>query len=248
MDSLVTENNTRPSGSGPAWAEVLYHTVYLRPLDDSSIILDLGASLALFSRDMNARFGCRCHAVEALPENFARIDGSPSITPYNLAICGNDGPVSIHSVDEQYASASIDLMPGQKSRDTIDVEGITLGNLMDRLRLSRVTLLKVDIEGAELVMFDATDDETLQQMDQITVEFHDFMDPGQTAHVEKIIKRLENLGFWPIKFTRRFHGDVLFLNPQRTGLSRIGYLYARYFIRFTFGLRRKVGGYLSRFR
>ena len=74
------------------------------------------------------------------------------------------------------------------------------------------------------------------------------MDPGQTAHVEKIIKRLENLGFWSIKFTRRFHGDVLFLNPQRTGLSRIGYLYARYFIRFTFGLRRKVGGYLSRFR
>ena len=86
MDSLVTENNTRPSGSGPAWAEVLYHTVYLRPLDDSSVILDLGASLAFFSRDMNARFDCRCHAVEALPENFARIDGSLSITPYNLTI------------------------------------------------------------------------------------------------------------------------------------------------------------------
>ena len=66
MDPLVTENNTRPSGSGPAWAEVLYHTVYLRPLDGSSVILDLGASLASFSRDMNARFGCRCHAVEAL--------------------------------------------------------------------------------------------------------------------------------------------------------------------------------------
>jgi len=245
MDLHVTENNGRSSGPGPAWAEVLYHTVYLRPLNSSSVILDLGASLAFFSRDMNERFGCRCHAVEALPENFARIDGTSSITPHNLAICGTDGPISIHSVDEQYASASINLMPGQKSRDTIEGEGITLTGLMERLGLDRVSLLKVDIEGAELAMFDATDDETLLRMDQITVEFHDFMDPGQTPHVERIIERLQKLGFWSIRFTRRFHGDVLFINPQRTGMSRTGYLYARYFKRLTFGIRRKLGGYFS---
>jgi FkbM family methyltransferase len=197
--------------------------------------------VAYFSRETNALFGCRCHAVEALPENFALIEETPSITPYHLAICGTDGPVTIHSVEEEFASASIDLMPGQQSRDTIQVEGTTLGGLMARLNLGRVTLLKVDIEGAELAMFDAADDETLKRMDQITVEFHDFMDPGQTAHVMKVIARLRNLGFWSIKFTGRFHGDVLFLNPERTGISRIEYLYAKYVMRFTRGFQRKIG-------
>tara|TARA_R110002126_G_scaffold21747_6_gene78245 strand:- start:6545 stop:7291 length:747 start_codon:yes stop_codon:yes gene_type:complete len=234
----VTEKYTRRFGAGARWAEILYHTVYLPPMDATSVVLDLGASLAIFSREMNRLFSCSCHAVEALPENFALIEGTPSITPHHLAICDAEGPVSIHSVAGAYASASIDLMPGQNSSDTVQVEGITLGGLMVRLGLERVSLLKVDIEGAELAMFDAADDATLQRMDQITIEFHDFMDPGQTAAVEKIVARMRRLGFWPIKFTRRFHGDVLFLNPERTGISRLEYLYARHVLRLVQGGRR----------
>ncbi|MFT5487397.1 MAG: FkbM family methyltransferase [Paracoccaceae bacterium] len=241
MGAHVTVKYTQRFGPGSGWAESLYHTVYLRRLEASSVIVDLGASLGFFSREMNELFGCRCHAVEALPENYALIEESSSVTSHHLAICGTNGPVTIHSVAEGFASASIDLMPGQNSRDTIQVDGITLGGLMLRLNLDRVALLKVDIEGAELAMFYAADDATLQRMDQITVEFHDFMDPGQTVEVKKIIARLRGLGFWSIKFTRRFHGDVLFLNPQRTGISRIEYLYARYVMRFTRGIRRMIG-------
>ena len=237
---LVTGKYTRQFGFGLRWADILYHTVYLPPLNESSTVLDLGASLAIFSHETSRIFGCRCHAVEALPENFARIDETPSITAYHLAICGIDGPVAIHSVADGFSSASIDLMPGQDSCGIVEVEGITLGGLMTRLGLDRVHLLKVDIEGAELAMFDSADDETLLRLDQITVEFHDFMDPEQTVEVKKIIARLRGLGFWPIKFTRRFHGDVLFLNPRRTGISRIEYLYARYGMRFARGIQRMI--------
>lgn len=236
----MTEKYGERIGPGARWAEILYHTVYLHPLESSSVVIDLGASIAGFSREMNRFIGCHCHAVEALPQNFARIEEGPAVTPHHMAICGTDGPINIHSVDEQFASASVDLMPGQESRDTIQVEGITLGGLMTRLDLDRVGLLKVDIEGAELAMFDTADDETLLRMDQITVEFHDFMDPDQTADAERIIARMRRLGFWSIKFTRRFHGDVLFLNPERTGISRFEYLYARYVMRFTRGIRRMI--------
>ena len=241
----MTEKYGQRIGPGARWAEILYHTIYLHPLSSSSVVIDLGASIAGFSREMNSYIGCHCHAVEALPENFALIEQTASVTPHHLAICGTDGPVQIHSVDEQFASASVDLMRGQQSRDIIEVEGITLGGLMARLGLERVHLLKVDIEGAELAMFDTADDETLLRMDQITVEFHDFMDPDQTADAERIMARLRGLGFWSIKFTRRFHGDVLFLNPERTGISRLEYLYAGYVMRFTRGLGRMMG---ARFR
>lgn len=242
----MTENYGQRIGPGARWAEVLYHTVYLRPLDSSSVVVDLGASIAGFSRVMNRYIGCHCHAVEALPENFALIEKTTSVTPHHLAICGTDGPVNIHSVDEQFASASVELMQGQASRGVIQVEGVTLGGLMARLNLERVNLLKVDIEGAERAMFDSADDETLLRMDQITVEFHDFMDPSQTADVLRIITRLQGLGFWAIKFTHRFHGDVLFLNPHRTGISRIEYLYARYVMRVIRGIGRMIGNRLRK--
>lgn len=79
MDAHVTVKYTQRFGPGSGWAESLYHTVYLRRLDASSVIVDLGASLGFFSREMNELFACRCHAVEALPENYALIEESSSV-------------------------------------------------------------------------------------------------------------------------------------------------------------------------
>lgn len=230
----------------PTWTEISHHTVYLPPLDSSSVVLDLGASTAAFSRGIHELCGCRCHAVEALPRNFACIEDAPYLTGHLFAMGGTDGPITIHSVDEAFASAAIELAPGQRSRETMEIEGITLASLLRRLEIDRVNLLKVDIEGAELGMFEAADDATLKRIDQMTVEFHDFMDPRQTPDVEKLIRRLRSLGFWAIKFSGRYHGDVVFIDPERTGFSRAQRLYAEHVLRPVRGMRRIVSRRLSR--
>lgn len=50
------------------------HTFYAPALNENSIALDLAASTALFGHEVANEIGCRFHAVEALPENFARIE------------------------------------------------------------------------------------------------------------------------------------------------------------------------------
>ncbi len=220
------------------WPEICFHTIYARPLGPHATVLDLGASSAGFSRQLARLYGCTCHAVEALPKNLALIAETPLIHRHLFAIGATDGPVELHSVAGEFPSGALSLAPGQTSMETVRVPGSTLAELMARLGLSRVDLLKVDIEGAEYAMFDAADDATLRRCAQIAVEFHDFMDPSQEPAVRRIIARLRQLGFWPIKFTGRHHGDVLFLDPVRTGISRAEYEYARLFLRYARAGRR----------
>ncbi len=220
------------------WPEICFHTIYARPLGPRATVLDLGASSAAFSRHLARLYGCACHAVEALPQNFALIAETPMVHRHLFAVGATDGPVELHSVAGEFSSGALDLAPGQTATETVRVPGTTLAGMLARLGLAQVDLLKVDIEGAEYAMFDAADDATLGRCAQITVEFHDFMDPNQTPAVRRVIERLDRLGFWPIKFTGRHHGDVLFLDPARTGISRAEYEYARRVLRYARAGRR----------
>ena len=77
----------------------------------------------------------------------------------------------------------------------ISVEMITLARLFELLGTDRVDLLKVDIEGAEWDVLSTLTPAVAQRIDQITVEFHDFMDPAERPRTEQCIARLEGLGF-----------------------------------------------------
>ena len=88
----------------------------------------------------------------------------------------------------------------------------TLAGLFGALDVEVVDLLKVDIEGAEIALIDAADDATLRRCCQMTIEFHDFMDPDQAVNVKRQLDRFESLGFDCVVMTRRHHGDVWVVN------------------------------------
>jgi hypothetical protein len=80
--------------------------------------------------------------------------------------------------------------------------------------------LKVDIEGAEKELFRSTSDEFLRSVEQITIEFHDFVSGSISRdEVLKICKRLERLGFYCLPFSFMMPeaetADFLFLNMNK---------------------------------
>ena len=75
--------------------------------------------------------------------------------------------------------------------------------------------MKVDIEGSEYDIMPFISDETYNIIGQITIEFHDFIDPNLKKETEKIINKLEGLGFSriskPIRYMNNSDNyDVLF--------------------------------------
>lgn len=193
------------------------HHIWPAPLTKDSVVVDAGAHRGEFSAEIIRRFGCRCHLVEANPRLVERlmIPGAESIT--TAALGGRDGRGMLHVSENPEASGLFDAGPATTS---VDVETISLATLMRRLGLTRIDLLKLDIEGAEFDLIAATPDQILQRINQITVEFHDFKPAFRNRELfENARARLESMGFDCGNMAFRTHGNVLFLNRAQLRLA-----------------------------
>jgi len=192
------------------------HHIWPAPLTKDSVVVDAGAHRGEFSAEMSRRFGCRCHLVEANPRlvETLSITGAESIT--TAALAGRDGRGRLHVSENPEASG---LFDAGSATTSVEVETISLATFMRRLGLTRIDLLKLDIEGAEFDLIASTPNQILQRINQITVEFHDFKPAFRNRELfEKARSRLESMGFDCCNLAFRTHGDVLFLNRTRLRL------------------------------
>jgi FkbM family methyltransferase len=225
--------------------EVCGHTFFSPPLNDTSVVIDLGGSTAGFSRTLASTYGCFCHVVEATSVNVDRIQETEQIRKYHYAVAGDNMPVKLHLADENYHWGSINPDPKFKSKGMEEVQGITLESFLNEIGCLEPDLVKVDIEGAEFEMFDSSPDDIIKGVGQFTVEFHDFIDISLGCKVSRILARLKSLGFICIVFTQNFHGDVLFINPNRISLNPIMEFNIRYIQRNMRGLSRIISRFIS---
>lgn len=222
------------------------HSFYTDIVNQDSIVVDLGAHKGEFSSEVSSRFGCICYLVEALPALYSRIAAGRLMHKYNFAMAGRDERVTLF-VSKNPEGNTITGAPAGECGGTVTVEGITLETLMGRVGIDSIDLLKVDIEGAEIALFDAVSDTTLSNIAQITVEFHDFM-PGAVSaqQVKRINQRLQGLGFYAIKFSRSLNTDVLFINRQRCNVSAAKYWHTKYVVKYSRGIARIIRNYFPR--
>jgi FkbM family methyltransferase len=221
------------------------HTIDANLLDETSIVIDLGAHLGEFSSELSDRFGCSCYLVEASPFLYSQIQESRLKKKFNLAATDHDGPITFH-ISDNPESSSISRRPGTVPQQTVTVDGCTLETFMRSNQLTSVDLLKVDIEGAEIELFQSLSDNTLKRIKQITIEFHDFIKEIRCAEaVEGIANRLTSLGFVCVVFSWSNKSDTLFLNKKISGVSTLRYLFVKYVTKYVMGLRRATSRFSS---
>ena len=115
---------------------------------------------------------------------------------------------------------------------------VTLAEFRRLALADQVDLLKVDIEGAEIELFSACDNDELRDVMQITVEFHDFAYRDLHDSVLRIFDRMVDIGFWVVPCSLD-NSDVLFIN-RKTGISMAEIIYLRSIVRYGRGLRRRL--------
>jgi len=219
------------------------HSFYTVLVNRDSIIVDLGAHKGEFSAEMGRRFGCKCYAVEALPTLFERIDETLLLHKFNYAMSECDGPVELY-VSQNLEGNSIKAL--SDGGGSVTVDGLTLESLMEKVGINTIELLKMDVEGAEIGIFEASSDATLERISQITVEFHDFLpDVVSVQQVERIKERLLELDFYMIKFSRALNTDVLFINKKRSRISTAEYWYIKFVLKYFRGIARILQKILS---
>ena len=198
------------------------------------VVLDAGFNRGEFSRAMMDVYGATAFAVEPSRRLFDARPVCPRLHVWQVALGGREGRTALHVHKDRDATLLDAVTFGEKVREEI-VTVWTLGTFLAETGLQTADLLKVDIEGMELDLFEAATDVELRRFRQITVEFHDFLWPEQTARVARVKRRLGRAGFRRIDFSLD-STDVLFVRADSLPWS--AWFRLRHVVRTWRGLRR----------
>jgi FkbM family methyltransferase len=222
-----------------------WHTLHPRYLGPDSTILDLGANRGFFCEAIVKRFGCTCVAVEPAPFLYDIIPQSNHISKIQAAIAGRSGEMLL-SVNNENLLAS--RLTDVETENSVTVNVLTLPELFNRLAWSRIDLLKVDIEGAEIEMLASCSDDFLSRcIAQISIEFHDFCGITSPQVVKATLDRLHLLGFYSVRMSRVGHQDTWLINQKLLDISSLELFFIKYIARNVFGIKRVCRRYARRF-
>ena len=128
-------------------------------LRGGEVVLDLGSYSALTSIAFSKRVGAkgRVIAIEPDPVNFeaanvnlalhSKINELHNITLTQVAVSGTSGTLRLSS-EGAMGSAEVAVVGGYRGK-VVEVESLTLQDIVDRHKLDKVSFVKMDIEGSE---------------------------------------------------------------------------------------------------
>lgn len=202
------------------YANVRGHTICVTAIQPDPVVVDLGANRSDFSTLMKTRFGGLYYLVEANPVLAGEIRQKGVFPVWQNAIAARSGQVQFNIAQNNEGSSLLTL-PGTSRWNavlerTVTADAITFVELMKQAGLTKIDLLKMDIEGAEIEVIHSIPRDVLRNIGQITVEFHS--DPmfgfSLVRAVEGAIRYLQKTGFAAMDFSEGTRRDVLFVNQH----------------------------------
>lgn len=206
--------------------EIKEHTFFDNYLRKEINVVDLGACRGEFVDEINNLYNIKkAILVEANPTNFSQLKDFPNYISYNKAISSENGNIIEFYEDPSSpynGSKDFNYFNGIKHQ----IETINLETLCNDNNIDFIDILKIDVEGAEYEVLENLPDSFFNKIGQITVEFHDFVDPELKPRTLQIVERIKSLGFSYIaKPIKHMHGsdfyDVLFFRPKNIGIIYI---------------------------
>lgn len=195
--------------------ETIYgHTFSPGLLGNNPIVVDFGCNRGDFAAGFLGRFQCQYRALDANPAMVAAATGRLAVQVEHCAIGGGDGTIEFFLSSNPEASSIYPGIARAGYQASIQVPLLSYGSWVRKQGIKQVALLKIDIEGAELDLFEAWDGDVARP-GQIAVEFHDFLDPSQRPRVRECIKRLQAHGYRYLNATRPDHVDCLFVDRSQ---------------------------------
>jgi FkbM family methyltransferase len=195
-------------------------------LDEVRTILDVGANIGKVTAEYLAHFpDAELHSFEPMPEAYAslmeRHGRNPRVHAIRAAVSERKGQASFYVTPIGVTSS---LLPHIENRgERIDVETTTLDDYCREHRLDHVDILKIDVEGGELLTpRGAHESLSARRFDLIFAEARLVAATEDSALLHHVAAHLEPYGYSLHNLydmvesrTRGFiYGNAIFLSPQ----------------------------------
>jgi FkbM family methyltransferase len=179
--------------------DVFVHQIYT-PEDfairSAWVVVDIGAHIGAFATyAARAADSVAVFAFEPHPENFALLsrniarNGLSSVRAFPVAVSGSSGDRDLY-LSNSHAGHSLRM--GSHGDQRLVVPSRSLTDVMADNRLDKVDLVKMDCEGAEYEILEATAPDQLRRIRRIALEAHT-VDALHTPG--RAVSALENSGF-----------------------------------------------------
>ena len=159
-------------------------------------VIDVGSNIGLFTElclDKGANSVICLEINKSAINTFDSLYGQrDNIKLIQKAISDKNGLIEIYEDPENSLISSISKSHGENLSVTNVVESITMDELFSSENIENVSLLKIDIEGAEYGAFESLSDNNLSKVNSIILEFHD--NYGDILR-NKILDKLDRNGF-----------------------------------------------------
>lgn len=191
------------------------HSFWDIPINNNSVVVDLGANRCDFSSEIKKKFHCSVFPVEPnfhlepndrlLIKNVDRVVITDCESEFDFTISENPEASSLYSdIANLFGTSKIIKVKGMSFNQYLEFKDIK----------DSISLLKVDIEGGEIDLLSKISPKELELIDQMTVEFHSFLNPSLEQDVVAIINKIRKLGFLVVNCNYPYYDDVLFVNRK----------------------------------
>jgi FkbM family methyltransferase len=142
-----------------------------------AVIVDAGANVGFASVRFATRFpDARIVAIEPSAGNFAMLRRNvapyPNVTPYHAALWGAAGEIEMVDPGEGTEGYRANGVAAGAATSLGTVPAVTVDSIMAEMGVTFVDLLKIDIEGAELAVFQ-NPSAWIDRVGVIVIELHD---------------------------------------------------------------------------
>jgi FkbM family methyltransferase len=179
------------------------HTLIKDLIKDKNLtIIDLGACIGEFSSKINDLFLVKKSIlVEANPTNFNKLPKNKNFICLNKVVyTESNNKIKFKEDLASPYNGSIVLNYFSNTAKEHIIDTICLKKLIEIMNVDdKIDILKIDIEGSEYIILETVSDDILLKFNQITVEFHDFVDKKFEYKNKIIEERFLKLGFKSIK-------------------------------------------------
>ncbi|MDG1278179.1 MAG: FkbM family methyltransferase [Algoriphagus sp.] len=165
--------------------------------DEFPVIIDCGANIGLsvlYFKKIHP--GCKILAFEPNPDVYALLKKNvaqnklENVEIYNLCLSSSEGDIEFH-LDENFGSMQGSVLLGRGGTRKIKVKSVQLSSFIE----GNIDLVKMDIEGAELVVIDELiRSGKVNFVQNFLIEYHHNI-PGQKTGLGAFISQFENHGF-----------------------------------------------------
>lgn len=168
-------------------------------LNDLDLVLDIGANIGLFAKYMYGKNAKKVILVEANPLIKKSIETVMGADMENSVVYLAPLFEEKRVVDFKYSTTNSTIgtivmdssVSGYEELDaSMDLETITMDEVITENNIERISLFKCDIEGGEYDLIESLSSEHMNMIDRFLIEFH--QNKGQ---LQGMVNKLESYGF-----------------------------------------------------